>query len=117
MRKFLVVAALLAVVAIPAAGLSATLDTTKFTDLINAGDACEDGAFYHFVNNQTGGAAAGTLTATFNVGAPIVTGPYALSGPHVQHFSVFSEAKLTGASTGALPGKLVLSDVTCAKKD
>ena len=117
MRKLLVVAMMLAAIAIPAGALSATLDTSKFGDLIAAGDACEDGAFYHFVNNQTGGAAAGSLTATYNAGAPVTTGPYALSGPNVQHFSVFSEARLTGASTGALPGKLVLSSVTCAKKD
>jgi hypothetical protein len=117
MRKLLVVAAVIAAIAIPAAALSATLDATKFTGLINAGAACEDGAFYHFVNNQTGGAAAGTLTATFDVGPNTVTGPYALAGPNVQHFSVFSEEKLTGASTGALPGKLVLSDVECFKKD
>jgi hypothetical protein len=66
---------------------------------------------WHFVNNQTGGAAAGTLTATFSDGTTCITGPAKVLGS-TQHFFCTAGGTLTGASTD-LPGKLVLSDFSC----
>lgn len=67
---------------------------------------------WHFVNNQTGGAAAGTLTATFSTGTFTVGATTVLS--NTQHFYVTTtgSATLLGAATN-LPGRLLLSDVSC----
>jgi hypothetical protein len=116
MRKFLMAVVVVVALAIPVAALAATLDTSKFGDLIAYGEKCENGAYYHFVNNQTGGAPDGTLNAMFGPPTGLVTtGPYATAGPNVQHFSAFAEGPLLWANTGSLPGKLVLSDVSCKK--
>ncbi|MDH4137467.1 MAG: hypothetical protein OEW09_12255 [Anaerolineae bacterium] len=66
---------------------------------------------WHFVNNQTGGAAAGTLTATWASGDTCTVGPSKVLGS-TQHFYCQASGALTGASTD-LPGKLVLSDFSC----
>jgi hypothetical protein len=79
------------------------------------GQSCGDGCgIWHFVNNQTGGAAAGSLTASFSDSLDCVTGPSAVNS-RTQHFYCGGCGDLLGASTGALPGKLVLSDFTCEK--
>ena len=81
-----------------------------------SGQSCGDlTGTWHFVNNQTGGAAAGILTAYFS-GDPsmCVTGPSKVL-PSVQHFYCYASGGLTGAST-TLPGRLVLSDFSCASK-
>lgn len=67
---------------------------------------------YHFVNNQTGGAAPGLLTATFSDGTVWTVAPSKVLRS-VQHFYVESRGTLVSASTGSLPGRLVLSDYTC----
>ncbi|MFC7493471.1 MULTISPECIES: hypothetical protein [unclassified Nocardioides] len=67
---------------------------------------------WHFVNNQTGGAPSGTLTATFSDGTFWTVDAYKNTGS-TQHFRVESRGTLVSASTGSLPGKLVLSDFTC----
>jgi hypothetical protein len=67
---------------------------------------------YHFVNNQTGGAAAGQLAATWDSGDSCTTGPYSVLTNN-QHFMCTAEGALTFAQTN-LPGKLVLSDWTCS---
>jgi hypothetical protein len=67
---------------------------------------------WHFVNNQTGGAAAGQLTATFSSGTTCITGPSAVNNK-TQHFYCLASGALTGAVTN-LPGKLVLSDFSCS---
>jgi hypothetical protein len=87
--------------------------TLMAADLGNlSGQSCGDFiGTWHFVNNQTGGAAAGTLTATFDGGSLCVTGPSKVLGS-TQHFYCTSAGTLTGASTN-LPGKLVLSDFSC----
>lgn len=78
-----------------------------------SGQSCGDGVgVWHFVNNQTGGAAAGQLTATFSDGSVWKVGPSKVLGS-VQHFYVESAGTLVSASTGSLPGRLVLSDFTC----
>ncbi|MBH0200280.1 MAG: hypothetical protein HP497_12810 [Nitrospira sp.] len=77
-----------------------------------SGQSCgaADGT-WHFVNNQTGGAAAGTLTATWASGDTCTTTASAVN-KSTQHFYCTASGALTGASTN-LPGKLVLSDFSC----
>jgi hypothetical protein len=108
MKKWLKVSALgAAVAAVSVAAWAA--------DLANlSGQSCgADDGVWHFVNNQTGGAAAGSLTATFTSGT-CTTGPSKVLG-NTQHFICGASGALTGASTN-LPGRLVLSDFTCTKK-
>lgn len=66
---------------------------------------------WHFVNNQTGGAAAGTLSATWSSGNTCTTSPTKVLGS-TQHFYCTASGTLLSASTN-LNGKLVLSDFTC----
>ena len=104
MRKLIGLAVLLVALAIPTAALAATLSNGN-------GQTCGDAATWHFVNNQTGGAAAGTLTATFSDGSVWTVGPTSVLNK-TQHFHVESAGTLVSASTD-LPGKLVLSDFSC----
>jgi hypothetical protein len=68
---------------------------------------------WHFVNNQTGGAASGHLTAYFTSGQ--CEADAAKNTGSTQHFyCVGYSGDLLGATTGNLPGKLVLSDFSCA---
>jgi hypothetical protein len=100
--------ALLAVAALAGATLmAATLNPSQI------GASCPAGfvGTYHFVNNQTGGAEAGTLSATWDSGNSCTTGPYSVLG-NTQHFSCTAMGALTAASTD-LPGKLVLSTFSC----
>jgi hypothetical protein len=71
---------------------------------------------WHFVNNQTGGAPAGTLNATWSSGDTCTVGPSKITAS-TQHFNCTASGELVSASTGALPGKLVLSDFTCETKE
>jgi hypothetical protein len=69
---------------------------------------------WHFINNQTGGAGPGTLTATWDSGGTVTTvtvGPSKVLG-NTQHFDVVASGTLLSASTN-LPGRLVLSDFSC----
>jgi hypothetical protein len=111
MRKPVIaaLAAMTAVIALTVAvavGQAATLNPSQI------GTSCDGPAVWHFVNNQTGGAAAGTLTATFDTGTFVVGATTVLA--NTQHFFVTTSdaATLLGASTN-LPGRLVLSDVDC----
>jgi hypothetical protein len=70
---------------------------------------------WHFVNNQTGGAAPGTLSASWSSGDSCIVGASAVNAK-AQHFYCTASGGLTGASTN-LPGKLVLSDFTCETKE
>jgi hypothetical protein len=81
------------------------------------GQACGEGfvGAWHFINNQTGGAAPGTLNATWDSGDTCTTGPSKLLNS-VQHFDCIASGKLLSASTN-LPGRLVLSDFTCVKEE
>jgi hypothetical protein len=86
-------------------------------DLTNgSGQACTTAGQWHFVNNQTGGASAGTLTAVFSTAGGTIT---YITGPtsvlkSTQHFWVTTDgaATLVWASTD-LPGRLQLSDFSC----
>lgn len=69
---------------------------------------------WHFVNNQTGGAAAGTLNATWSSGDTCTVVASAVN-QNTQHFFCTASGALTSASTN-LPGRLVLSDFTCEVK-
>jgi len=62
---------------------------------------------WHFVNNQTGGAPAGSLTAWIS-GQECTTGPSSVL-QNTQHFHCSIPGTLESAST-TLPGRLVLSD-------
>lgn len=70
---------------------------------------------WHFVNNQTGlDAPQGTITATWDSGDSCEVAAYKVLR-RVQHFSCTATGALTSASTN-LPGRLVLSDFSCATK-
>jgi hypothetical protein len=81
-----------------------------------SGQSCgADNGAWHFVNNQTGGAAPGTLTATWSSGDTCTVGPSAVN-KNTQHFDCLASGALTSASTN-LPGRLVLSHFTCETKE
>jgi len=80
-----------------------------------SGQSCGDSVgTWHFVNNQTGGAAPGQLTATIG-GVTQTVAPSAVN-KNTQHFIVISAGALEDAFTN-LPGKLVLSDFSCDVKE
>ena len=80
-----------------------------------SGQSCGDftGA-WHFVNNQTGGAPAGTLSATWSSGDTCTVSASKVNSS-TQHFNCIASGTLNSASTN-LPGRLVLSDFTCGDK-
>ncbi len=104
-KKILVAVATTAMIGIASPAIAA--------DLANGnGQSCGDGVgVWHFVNNQTGGAADGLLTATFSDGVFSMVAPSKNTGS-TQHFYVESTGTLISASTN-LPGRLVLSDFSC----
>jgi hypothetical protein len=81
-----------------------------------SGQSCGDlTGTWHFVNNQTGGAAAGTLTATWSSGDTCTkTADTVLA--NTQHFFCTASGTLLTAVTN-LGGRLVLSDFTCETKE
>lgn len=85
--------------------------------LINSGGSCPDGFIgtWHFVNNQTGGV-TGQLTAHFSTNETCTTSPYKVLSS-VNHYSCTAGGTLVSATTGNVPGRLVLSDFSCTKKD
>jgi len=104
-KKYWVVGAATALVMVSSPAVAATLSN-------GSGQSCGDAiGVWHFVNNQTGGAAAGTLEASFSDGTTWTVGPSAVTNK-TQHFYVESAGTLVSASTN-LPGKLVLSDYSC----
>jgi hypothetical protein len=81
-----------------------------------SGQSCGgDIGTWHFVNNQTGGAAAGSLTATWSSGDTCTVGPSSVN-KNTQHFNCIASGALTSATTN-LPGRLVLSDFSCETKE
>lgn len=106
MKKWMLV--LTAVVAVAGGTLMAA-------DLGNlSGQSCGSGiGTWHFVNNQTGGAADGVLVADFTSGQ-CITGPLKNTGSTQHFYCVGYGGQLLGATTGSLPGKLVLSDFSCS---
>jgi hypothetical protein len=82
----------------------------------HVGTECPDGSVgvWHFVNNQTEGAAQGTITAIFDGNVVIVQLADKVLKNN-QHFTITGGTVLEDASTN-LPGMLVLSDFTCESK-
>jgi hypothetical protein len=77
-----------------------------------SGQTCGDAiGTWHFVNNQTGGAPSGTLTATWSSGNACTVSASSVTNK-TQHFYCTASGTLLSASSD-LPGKLVLSDWTC----
>jgi len=89
--------------------------TLMAADIKNlSGQSCGSGSgTWHFVNNQTGGAADGQLTAEFTSGTCIVT-PSKNTGSTQHFYCVDYGGALLSATTGSLKGNLVLSDFTCS---
>jgi hypothetical protein len=104
-KKLWAAAAALALTGVSSPAVAAQLSNAH-------GQTCEGVGVWHFVNNQTGGAAPGTLTATFTDGTVWDVAPSKVTSS-TQHFYVESSGTLLTASTGSLPGKLVLSDYSC----
>ena len=104
-RKYWVLTTTAALVMVSSPAVAATLSNAN-------GQSCgDDMGVWHFVNNQTGGAAAGTLSATFTDGTVWNIGPSKVLA-NTQRFYVESTGTLVSAETN-LPGRLVLSDFTC----
>jgi hypothetical protein len=104
-KKFLMSMAL-------AAGISGSVIAADLGNL--SGQSCGDlTGTWHFINNQTGNAAKGKLSASFSGGVCVVDASTVLKS--TQHFYCTAPGTLTGASTD-LPGKLVLSDFSCETK-
>ncbi len=82
-----------------------------------SGQSCGEDftGLWHFVNNQTGGAGAGTLTATWSSGNCCTASASQVNRSN-QHFNCVASGTLLSASTN-LPGRLVLSDFTCDSKE
>jgi hypothetical protein len=115
MRKFLTLLGLVAALAIPTVALAASLNTDHFGDLIAAGDDCANGAFYHLVNVQSGGADDSTLDVTFSDASENLDNVSSYQSPGTTtHYLVFGTSELQSA-VNALPGFIVISDVTCKK--
>ena len=98
-----------AVAALGASGAASAADLANLSGQSCGGQL----GTWHFVNNQTGGAADGVLTANFTSGQ-CITGPVKNTGSTQHFYCVGFGGALLGATTGALPGKLVLSDFSCA---
>lgn len=96
-------------IGVSSAALAVTIDNLS-------GQSCgSQTGTWHFVNNQTGGAAAGTLTATWSSGDSCTKVADTVL-KSTQHFYCTASGELTGASTN-LPGRLVLSDFSCETKE
>lgn len=82
---------------------------------INGQSCGTDTGTWHFVNNQTGGAAQGTLSATWSSGNTCTVSASKVNAS-TQHFYCTASGALASAVTN-LPGRLVLSDFTCDTKE
>jgi hypothetical protein len=108
MKKRYVLAALITL-AMSGVTLAATLSNLS-------GQSCGgDTGTWHFVNNQTGGAAAGVLNATWSSGDSCTVSASKVSANN-QQFNCIASGTLLSASTN-LPGRLVLSDFSCESKE
>jgi hypothetical protein len=94
-------------------GSSGIVSPAFAADLSNgSSQTCNGLGTWHFVNNQTGGA-TGPLTANFTCGSFTVDPSSVLKTTN--HYIVVTNGACTlvDATTGSVPGKLVLSDFTC----
>jgi hypothetical protein len=105
MKKQYMLAAAAVALGITGAAIAANLSNLS-------GQSCGDHTgTWHFVNNQTGGAGAGTLSASWSSGNTCTVSASKVNASN-QHFYCTAAGALTGAATN-LPGRLVLSDFTC----
>ena len=105
-KKYAVALATAAMVGVSTPAVAATIANLS-------GQSCGTGTgTWHFVNNQTGGAANGTFSASFSDGSVYSGVTPTKNTGSTQHFYVSAGGTLLSASTN-LPGKLVLSDFTC----
>jgi hypothetical protein len=119
-RSILFIALMLSLVM--ALGFSSLGMAAQLSNNIGLTLNCPEGyvGHWHFVNNQTGGAGAGQLIATFgDAGTVGPVAPTKVLGS-TQHFVVEGPLgplqgayTLTGDGQSQLPGKLVLSDWSC----
>jgi len=78
----------------------------------HVGSYCDGPGDWHFVNTQTRGADAGTLTVTFADAGTLVVGPSQVNHNN-QHFDISGPSGPVTAASTNLPGRLVLSDLDC----
>jgi hypothetical protein len=99
---------------IVAMALGLASGTALAANLANlSGQTCGDATgTWHFVNNQTGGAGPGLLSAAWSSGTTCTNVPPSAVNNNTQHFYCTASGTLLGASTN-LPGRLVLSDYSC----
>jgi len=114
MRKVLMLVALVAALAIPAAAVSATLHGPH-----QGVYTCSAGGTWHFVQNQTGGSQVdNTLTAVFSITGNVVAVQDKVTPGGTYHWTISGAGTLVTAATTVVAGKLVLSDFSCnPKKD
>jgi hypothetical protein len=107
-RKIVTVAAFALTLGFAGAALAADIENLS-------GQSCGgDTGEWHFINNQTGGAAAGYLEATWSSGDTCSVSASKVN-KKTQHFNCVASGDLLSATTN-LPGKLVLSDFSCEIK-
>jgi hypothetical protein len=108
MRKYLVLAGIVAALAIPATAIAVDLHGP------HVGLGCSEGGTFHFVANQTGGA-VGTLDVEFS-GVGSVTGMAPTSYNNgTNHWWIDASGYIISASS-TVGGKLVLSYYECDAK-
>lgn len=91
-------------------GISGTSFAASISNLSGQSCGASTGT-WHFVNNQTGGAGAGTLDAAWSSGN-LCSVSASKVNQSTQHFYCTASGTLLGAATN-LPGRLVLSDFSC----
>lgn len=108
-KRYLLSVVATAMVIVGGAALAATISNLS-------GQSCGDfTGTWHFVNNQTGGAPAGTLSAVWSSGDTCTVSPSKINNSN-QHFNCTASGTLLSAATN-LPGHLVLSDFSCDSKE
>ena len=108
MRKYLLVAAAVVALAIPAVALAVDLHPA------HVGTTCAHGGVFHFVANGVNGG-KGTLTANFSGGGSVDGLATTKFNQGTNHWTIEGFGTLTGASA-SVGAKLVLSDYTCYTK-
>jgi hypothetical protein len=112
MRKFLVLAGVVAALLIPVAAYSADLNPNQENQF-----SCPFGGKWHFVNVQTGGNYSGTgdITADFTGGSVTQSPNGAGVLKNTTHYWLTATGTLTGAHTSN-SGFIVLSNYECFAK-
>ena len=104
-------------VAAAAVAMTAVTGSIVAANISNvSGQSCGDfSGNWHFVNNQTDGAAGGQLYATWDSGDVCLVEASKVNR-NTQHFDCVASGELLTAYTN-LPGRLVLSDFSCDAKE